>query len=80
MLCKQICISNMFSLAPALGCPLVNGHAEPRCLCDSPNFSYGIRDCANEACGTVDANPVLAFIVKFCAGIFPPSLPVSSSG
>ncbi|KAK4465099.1 hypothetical protein QBC42DRAFT_283725 [Cladorrhinum samala] len=68
--CGQICIQNMLAQAPLLGCPA----SDPRCLCSNPNFGYGIRDCAIEACSPVDAQQVIAYGLNYCAGA-PPARP-----
>ncbi len=48
-----------------------------KCLCDNPNFLYGIADCANQACppGT-DTGPIVAWGTQLCAsnGVAPGSV------
>lgn len=39
-----------------LGCASTSNAA---CLCSNVNFGYGIRDCANGACGTAVGNTVM---------------------
>ncbi|CCC05648.1 hypothetical protein SMACR_09703 [Sordaria macrospora] len=61
--CGQACFNNMVAQYSALGCasPL------PSCLCKNANFGYGLRDCANGACGTAAASGVIAFGNSYCA-------------
>ncbi|KAF2655961.1 hypothetical protein K491DRAFT_692468 [Lophiostoma macrostomum CBS 122681] len=41
------------------------------CYCADPRFSYGIRDCANEACGdSSTAQNVIAAGNAYCASEF----------
>lgn len=37
------------------------------CFCCHPDFGYGIRDCANEACSSSDASSVIQYGVQYCA-------------
>lgn len=39
-----------------------------QCYCREPNFGYGVRDCANEACSSEDAGTVIAFGTQYCQG------------
>jgi hypothetical protein len=39
----------------------------PSCLCDNVNFGYGMRDCADGACGTAVASMVIAHGTSYCA-------------
>ena len=48
-----------------LGCATAN----TACLCKNSNFGYGIRDCANGACGTAVATTVIAYGSAMCSGI-----------
>lgn len=57
-------MSNMLALATELGC---QGKADTKCLCTTPNFSNGIRDCANEACQNATASSiVIKFGIDYC--------------
>ena len=47
-----------------LGCASTSNAA---CLCSNVNFGYGIRDCANGACGTAVGSTVIAFGSSYCA-------------
>jgi hypothetical protein len=40
---------------------------DPSCVCQNMNFYYGVRDCANAACGSSDAKTVIAFESSYCA-------------
>ncbi|KAK4173797.1 hypothetical protein QBC36DRAFT_51410 [Triangularia setosa] len=42
-----LCITNMVSLHASLGCGQPN---DISCLCSKPDFGFGIRDCAVQAC------------------------------
>ncbi|KAK5653958.1 hypothetical protein OQA88_7634 [Cercophora sp. LCS_1] len=66
--CGQICINNMLALAPALGCP----GSDPSCLCSKPDFGFGVRDCADQACHPDDAALVHAYGFNYCAQVEPP--------
>ena len=57
----------MIAQGPSLGCPLVNGQEDPKCFCDKPDFNFGVRDCAAEACQPEDIAPVINFGSAFCA-------------
>jgi len=47
-----------------LGCATGN----VTCYCTQPDFGYGVRDCANEACqNSGDAQRVIAFGSTYCA-------------
>lgn len=56
----------MIALAPSLGCA---GSPDASCLCKNVDFGYGIRDCANEACGADDASSVISFGNSYCSGM-----------
>jgi CFEM domain len=60
---KQMCLQNMLALAPALGCSA----ADATCLCENPNFLYGVRDCSIEACGASEQQIAEAFAVSYCS-------------
>ncbi|KAJ2973570.1 hypothetical protein NQ176_g6534 [Zarea fungicola] len=55
--CGQTCFGNMLAQYQALGCST----NDPACLCRNVNFGYGIRDCANGACGVDVGSTVIAF-------------------
>ena len=55
----------MLAQAATLGCTT----ADAACLCNKSDFAYGIRDCANEACGS-DAPKIIAYGTTFCKGEF----------
>ncbi|KFY69350.1 hypothetical protein V496_00285 [Pseudogymnoascus sp. VKM F-4515 (FW-2607)] len=61
--CGQQCVKDMLAQAAALGCT----SADAACLCNKSDFAYGIRDCANEACGP-DADKIIAYGTNFCKG------------
>ena len=53
----------MLGLAPSLGCSATDA----ACLCRSADFGYGVRDCANEACGdAATAQQVIAYGTQYC--------------
>lgn len=52
----------MLAKYDSLGCAT----SDPSCLCRNNNFYYGIRDCANAACGTAVASTVLTFESGYC--------------
>lgn len=47
-------MNNMIGQYSQLGC----GSPDPACLCKNVNFGYGVRDCANGACG-MDVAPTV---------------------
>ncbi|KFY31557.1 hypothetical protein V494_07945, partial [Pseudogymnoascus sp. VKM F-4513 (FW-928)] len=61
--CGQQCVKDMLAQAKTLGCT----SADAACLCNKSDFAYGIRDCANEACGP-DADKIIAYGTNFCKG------------
>lgn len=58
----------MLGLASSLGCSA----DDYSCLCNNPDFSYGIRDCSLQACGESEdeANEAIRVGVDLCAGKF----------
>lgn len=62
---QQTCINNMVQIASSqLGCSAGN----VTCYCTQPDFGYGVRDCANEACqNTTEAQSVITFGVSYCS-------------
>jgi CFEM domain len=60
--CGKLCISNLLSMGPSLGCPT----PDAACLCGNVDFGYGIRDCAYQACGTSEAAAVISYASSFC--------------
>ena len=55
----------MLALAPSLGCP----DAQADCLCRNADFGFGVRDCANQACGdAAAAQQVSAYGTQYCGG------------
>ncbi|KFZ05019.1 hypothetical protein V501_08731, partial [Pseudogymnoascus sp. VKM F-4519 (FW-2642)] len=61
--CGQQCVKSMLAQAATLGCSTTDSS----CLCNKSDFAYGIRDCANEACGS-DAPKIIAYGTAFCKG------------
>jgi hypothetical protein len=62
--CGQTCATNMLHLAESLGCT----GGDLACLCLNQNFSYGIRDCTDQACpNSKDASDTQAWGVAICA-------------
>jgi hypothetical protein len=38
------------------------------CYCTQPDFGYGVRDCANQACpSSSDAQSVISYGVTYCS-------------
>lgn len=61
----------MLALAPSLGCP----DAQADCLCRNADFGFGVRDCANQACGdAAAAQQVIAYGTQYCGGGSSPNL------
>lgn len=61
--CGQTCFNNMLGQYSALGC----ASPQPTCLCKNANFGFGLRDCANGACGTAVATTVISYGSAYCA-------------
>jgi len=61
--CGQTCFNNMLGKYTSLGCT----GPDSSCVCQNMDFYYGIRDCANAACGSGDASTVMAFESTYCA-------------
>jgi len=54
----------MLGAGASLGC----SSSDAACLCKNPDFGFGLRDCATEACpNSSDANTVVAYGVTYCA-------------
>lgn len=65
--CGRTCGDNMFGQAtsPAIGC---DSQTDYTCLCNEPNFLYGVRDCSSQTCQDIDdANAAVAWGNDFCA-------------
>ncbi|KAI1810627.1 hypothetical protein GGS20DRAFT_579729 [Poronia punctata] len=62
--CGQTCFNNVQAQYSALGCP---SPSDAYCLCNNVDFGYGIRDCANGACGTAVGSTVIAYGSTYCA-------------
>ncbi|OAQ96687.1 hypothetical protein LLEC1_02203 [Akanthomyces lecanii] len=66
--CGQTCFKNMQDQYSQLGC----SSPEASCLCQNPNFGYGLRDCSNGACGPDIGSTVIAFANNYyCAHTTP---------
>lgn len=63
---QKVCITNMLAQAQSLGC---SNEANITCLCDTPNFQYGVRDCIAQSCPAADATTVTTFGDSLCAGM-----------
>lgn len=51
------------------------------CYCTEPDFGYGVRDCANEACTSdEDANTVISFGTSYCANALQSYTSTASTG
>jgi hypothetical protein len=55
----------MVAVAQAqFGCP----PGDTACYCSNQDFGFGVRDCAQEACGNADsAASVIAYGAAYCA-------------
>ncbi|KAF2843681.1 hypothetical protein M501DRAFT_994689, partial [Patellaria atrata CBS 101060] len=54
----------MLTIASAqFGC----GIDDKNCICNAANFQFGVRDCANQACGA-DGAVVAQYGEQYCAG------------
>ena len=61
--CGKMCFRNMLNKHVELGC----GSADSYCLCSNVDFSNGIRDCSNGACGEAVASTVIAYGSAYCS-------------
>jgi hypothetical protein len=61
--CGQTCMNNLIGQYSTLGC----ASPQPSCLCQNVDFGYGIRYCANGACGTAVASTVISFGSAYCS-------------
>ncbi|OCK85707.1 hypothetical protein K432DRAFT_377355 [Lepidopterella palustris CBS 459.81] len=83
--CANMCVNNMLGLAPSFGC----SNGDFACYCVKPDFRYGIRDCANQACTPAEAVQAISYGDNFCASYLasnsisttasPPSIPSSTA-
>ncbi|EJT79178.1 hypothetical protein GGTG_04266 [Gaeumannomyces tritici R3-111a-1] len=67
--CGQTCFGNIFAQYSGFGC------ASPQdsyCFCNKANFSNGLRNCSNGACGSdaAAASSAIAFGSAYCANAF----------
>ncbi|KKY16885.1 putative cfem domain protein [Diplodia seriata] len=70
--CGQTCVNNMVSIATnEFGC----SQGDVSCQCNNADFGYGLRDCANEACGSQDAASVISYGNSYCASEYRPERP-----
>ncbi|KAG9258116.1 uncharacterized protein F5Z01DRAFT_319336 [Emericellopsis atlantica] len=65
--CAAECGRSMLSSSKAreLGCE----DADIQCLCQNPDFTYGLRDCAREACSGDDQEALVSAGLKVCANV-----------
>ncbi|KAK0732403.1 hypothetical protein B0T21DRAFT_195369 [Apiosordaria backusii] len=72
-----LCITNMVSLHASLGCDQPD---DISCLCSKPDFGFGIRDCAVQACENVQqAERVISEGKDICARAEPAASPAADS-
>ena len=64
--CGQTCFNNMLAQYSSLGCASPDSY----CLCNNVNFSNGLRDCSNGACGTVVGSSAIAYGSAYCSTAF----------
>ncbi|KAF2396066.1 hypothetical protein EJ06DRAFT_560297 [Trichodelitschia bisporula] len=72
--CGQSCIKDLVRQAKSrMGCP----DAQASCLCEKPNFQFGIRDCSIQGCGRDVQDKVLDWYYgELCAA--PAAQPTST--
>ncbi|KAN0116990.1 carbohydrate-binding module family 18 [Hyaloscypha variabilis] len=61
--CGQLCFNNMLAQYATLGCSTLDAY----CLCNNADFSNGLRDCSNGACGTAVGSTAIAFGSAYCS-------------
>ncbi|CZR67734.1 uncharacterized protein PAC_17633 [Phialocephala subalpina] len=61
--CGQLCFNNMLAQYSTLGCAAYDAY----CLCNNVDFSNGLRDCSNGACGTAVGSTAIAFGSAYCS-------------
>ncbi|KAK4202930.1 hypothetical protein QBC40DRAFT_319653 [Triangularia verruculosa] len=71
-----LCITNMVSLHANLGCEQPD---DISCLCSKPDFGFGIRDCAVQACENVQQAERVISEGKDICGRAEPASPVATS-
>lgn len=59
----QPCFNNMLAQYSTLGCAVLDAY----CLCNNVDFSNGLRDCSNGACGTAIGSTAIAFGSTYCS-------------
>ena len=57
-----MCINNMNNKASELGCNPGDKH----CLCNSKDYTYGVRDCTKQACPNDDSSHVVQIALSSC--------------
>ena len=72
--CGQTCFNNMLAQYSALGCASPDAY----CLCNNVDFSNGIRDCSNGACGAAIGSTVIAFGSAYCTTAFATHTPMAT--
>ncbi|KAH6609995.1 carbohydrate-binding module family 18 protein [Trichoderma cornu-damae] len=73
--CGQLCFNNMLAQYSQLGCP---SPQDSYCLCNNIDFSNGLRDCSNGACGTAVASTVISFGSAYCSTAFATHTPTTT--
>ena len=63
--CGQTCFNNMLAQYSALGC----SSGDSYCLCNNADFSNGVRDCSNGACGAAIGSTVIAYGSAYCSSV-----------
>jgi len=63
--CGETCGNNMFAKATERNC---SSETDYTCLCDNPNFLYGVHDCSYQSCqNNTAANIADDWVNSFCA-------------
>lgn len=68
---QKTCILGMLQKTAELGCGPVDdgGVVAQKCLCINHQFSYGLRDCSIQACGSDVSKSVIHWEVGWCSAV-----------
>jgi hypothetical protein len=62
-----MCLSGMLSLHATFGCQLSEHNVVDACLCDHPDFRYGINDCSIQACSADENHQLVGWVEETCS-------------
>jgi hypothetical protein len=62
-----MCLGNMLAMYATFGCELPEHDIVDACLCNHPDFLYGINDCSDQACGAEANHQLVRWVKELCS-------------